>query len=145
MKDVFLGIGSNVDHAKNVPAYLKLLKQTFRVKKISSIYETEPVGPAGRENFWNLAVLIETDLQPVDLTREVRKIEKKLGRRRNENKFAPRTIDIDLLPQPGYQQQAFMMIPLAEIAPAGADPETGKTFGELAAALKDKPSVRKIG
>ena len=136
MKPVFLSIGSNIRPKKNIPACLKLLKRTFRVRKISSIYETKPVGPAGDKNFWNLVVEIETGLERKALTSTLRTLEKKLGRQRNrKNRFAPRTIDLDILPQPDYQKYAFIMVPLAEVAPKKRDPESGKTFQSLAKPL----------
>ena len=134
---VFLSIGSNIDPKKNIPAALILLKKKFRLKKVSSVYETDPVGPAGDQKFWNLAVELETLLDRKKLVSQLRGIEEALGRRRHAaDRFAARTIDLDLLPQPGYALQAFTMIPLAEIAPDAVDAGTGKSFGELAGDLK---------
>ena len=146
MKTVFLSIGSNVEPEKNVPACLKLLKERFHVLKISTIYETDPVGPAGDKKFWNLAVAIETERQDEALRQELRKIEEALGRvRPSKNKFAPRTMDLDILPQADYQHQAFIMIPLAEIAPEEKDTETNLTFQELARPLEaSAQSFRKV-
>ncbi len=131
MKGIYLSLGSNIEPEKNIPAAIALLKDTFEVAKISSIYETDPVGPAGPEKFWNLAVEIRTSETLEKLTEKLRRIESRLGRSRGENKFAARTIDLDILPQPAYQQQAFIMVPLAEIAPAEKDPETEKSFSDL--------------
>ena len=137
---VFLSIGSNIEPQKNIPAAVRLLKKKYRVKKISSVYETDPVGPvepAGHQKFWNLAVALETALDKGKLTGELRQIEESLGRRRDAaDRFAPRTIDLDLLPQPDYIRQAFIMIPLAEIAADAADEGSGKSFGEIATSLK---------
>lgn len=132
----FLCLGSNIHPEIHIPAGLALLKKELNVKKISSIYETDPVGPTGPSKFWNLAVAIETDLNRKQLIAHLRKIEDELGRVRAQDRFAPRTMDIDILPQPDYQQLAFTMIPLAEIAPLDKDPQTGKTFRELAENLK---------
>ena len=133
MSSVFLSIGSNIDPAKNIPDCLKILKEKFNVLKISPVYETDPVGPAGNRKFWNLAVEIENVLERKILTEKLRRAERVLGRVRDvKNKFVPRTIDIDILPQPDYQNQGFIMIPLADIAPKAEDPETGKSFQELA-------------
>ena len=144
MSRFFLSIGSNIQPEKNVPACIVLLRKSFDVKKVSSVYETDPVGPAGDKKFWNLAAEIESVLPREKLIAEIRDLEEKLGRKRGENKFAPRSIDIDLLPQPGYQEQGFIMIPLAEIAPPAVDPETGKSFAELEASLKRNEAVRKV-
>lgn len=145
MRRVFLSIGSNLQPEKHVPACIQLLQEKFPKLKISSIYETDPVGPAGSKKFWNLAAEIETALSKEDLRIELRQIEEQLGRRRNpSDKFAPREIDIDILPQPDYQSQAFIVIPLSEIAPHAKDEETGKTFGELARSFgKEKEAYKK--
>ena len=143
MSAVFLSIGSNIHPETHIPKCIQYLKKEFAVKKISSVYETEPVGPAGSENFWNMAVEIETALSHDTLTGIIRKIEMSLERRRSpKNKFEPRTIDIDILPQKGFQNLAFIVVPLAEIAPQTRDPETQKTFAELAQAIgKDAPKL----
>jgi 2-amino-4-hydroxy-6-hydroxymethyldihydropteridine diphosphokinase len=144
MSTFFLSLGSNIRPEKNIPVCLERLKKKFHVKQISSIYETKPVGAAKGGNFWNLAAAIETDLDQETLSRELRQIENALGRKRDpRDKYAPRTIDIDLLPQPGYQKQAFIMIPLAEIAPKEIDPESGRSIADLANTLP-KTSLYKV-
>jgi 2-amino-4-hydroxy-6-hydroxymethyldihydropteridine diphosphokinase len=145
MREVYLSIGSNVDPARNVPAVIEILKQTFPGIRLSPVYETEPVGPAGREKFWNLAAALPTLEEKPALTARLRTIEEKLGRVRSADKYAPRPMDIDILPQPEYQSQAFIMIPLAEIAPEGKDAESGKTFLELAKTLQgEAKKFRKV-
>ena len=140
----FLSIGSNVEPAKNIPACLKLLKETFPSAKFSSVYETDPVGPAGKEKFWNLAASLEIDLAKPALLEKLRALEEKLGRRRDpQNKFAARSIDLDILPQPGWQDFGFIVVPLSEIANE-KDTETGKTFGELAQKFASREGLRKI-
>ena len=146
MKSFFLSIGSNIEPEKNIPACLKLLKEKFRLEKVSSTFESDPVGPCKGQKFWNLAVEIETMLSAEKLRSALRKIEKALGRKRNPaNKFDPRTIDLDLLPQADYQKLAFIIVPLAEIAPAVKDPETGKSWEDLAREINDSNrKLRKI-
>lgn len=147
MRRVFLSLGSNVQPEIHVPACLKSIQKTFKIIRHSSIYETDPVGPAGDKKFWNLTLEIETDQEKSLLVESLRKIEKKHGRTRSgKNKFEPRTIDIDLLPQEGYQTMSFIIIPLAEMAPESLDPETGKSFSDLAACLppSEKTICRKI-
>lgn len=146
MSRVFLSLGSNIAPQTHVPRCLEILKSKFNVKKVSSIYETPPLGPAGNTLFWNLVVEIDSDLDKKTLVGELRQIELGLGRKRSgKNKFEPRTMDIDILPQPDYQKQAFVMAPLAEIAPEATDLETGKTFAELAAKIKkDALGFRKV-
>lgn len=137
MRSVYLSIGSNINPAEYIPLCIEELKNNFKVKHISSTYETPPVGPAGDDNFWNFAAEIVTDLETAQLQDKLRSIEKKLGRKRSSNnKFLARTMDIDILPQPGFQEMSFIMIPLAEIAPHNLDPETNSTYLELAEKLK---------
>lgn len=139
MNIFYLSIGSNVDPARNIPLCLKILKERFQVLRISSVYETDPVGPSGPQPFWNLAVAIATTQSRHEVEKQLHDLETELGRKRDPaNRFAPRTVDLDLLPQEGYHQQAFVMIPLAEIAPEERNADTGKTFRELAQALADR-------
>ena len=146
MNRIFLSLGSNIDPERHLPACIKIITEKFCINKISSIFETSPVGPAGGGKFWNAVVGIESAVWGENLSKELKNIEASLGRVRNPaDKFAPRTIDIDILPQPGYQQQAFIMIPLAEIAPDIQDEETGKTFSELAEKFQEeKKKYRKV-
>ncbi len=139
MNRIFLSIGSNIEPSKNIPACLDLLKKELNVLKISPVYETAPVGPAGPDKFWNLAAEVESLSGKDALIEKLREIEAALGRVRDPgNKFAARPIDIDVLPQPDYQHHAFIMIPLADIAPETKDPVTGKSFKELAEKLRKK-------
>jgi len=138
LKTYFLSIGSNIDPKKYIKESKTLLKKSFPSAKFSSTYETEPVGTlSGQNKFWNLAAMLQTGLSGRLLSQELRKIEASLGRVRNpENRFAPRTIDLDLLPQPDYQTLGFIMVPLAELSPDTVDPQTKKTFLELSKELR---------
>lgn len=142
----FLSAGSNIDPRKHIPLSIQTLKQDFQLIKVSSVYETDPVGAAGGKKFWNYAAEIEFAGNREELTVKIREIEKLLGRQRDPNdKFAPRCIDVDILPQPDYQKQAFIMVPLAEIAPEEKDAETGKSFEELAGNFEEeKKNYKKI-
>ena len=136
MESFLLSIGSNIDPEKNIPACIELLKKHYPSTQFSSIYRTEPLGPAGLADFWNLAAQTTADSSS-NLKTVIRQIESDLKRVRDlNNKFAPRTIDIDILPQKNYQDMAFIIVPLAEIVPDEIDEETGKSYFQLAAALK---------
>ena len=151
----FLSVGSNIDPQKNIPLSIETLKKNFQVLNISSVYETDPVGSDGTINtriaagqkFWNYAAVIEFNESRMKLSHQIRDLENFLGRVRDpQNKFAPRCIDFDILPQADYQKQAFIMIPLAEIAAQEKDAETGKTFKDLSENFTaEKKSYRKIG
>lgn len=145
-QEVFLSLGSNIHPRKSIVDAVQQLKKSFTVKQISPVYETAPHGPAGDQPFFNLIVSIETLLSGAELQTKLREIESALGRIRNPtNKFAPRTMDIDIIPQPCFQSQPFIMIPLADIAPGHKDSETGKTFLELSQEFtEEKKSYRKI-
>lgn len=143
MNTYFLSLGSNIEPEKNIPACLEIFKKEFTVKKISSVYETEPVGPAAGGKFWNLAVQIETPKNKTEAASAFRNIESRLGRVRGENKFAPRTMDIDVVPQPGYQTLGFIIIPLSEISPDMKDEETGRTWLELAKVCSKTGMIKK--
>lgn len=133
-----ISIGSNVSPEKNIPECLRRLKNEFPVIRFSSIYETPPFGPAGDINFWNLACAIETDLTHDELRQRMTIIEKEFGRKHDlEDKFAPRTMDLDILPKPGYQEQAFVIIPIAEIDPDGIDALSKRSFKDIAEDLEE--------
>ncbi|HEU5078144.1 MAG TPA: 2-amino-4-hydroxy-6-hydroxymethyldihydropteridine diphosphokinase [Opitutaceae bacterium] len=135
MKTAFLALGSNLeDRAGNLARALAALRDRsdgrLRVVKVSSIYQTAPVGPVEQPDFYNIAAQIETDFPPADLLTYCLSTEAELGRVRRE-RWGPRKIDIDLLsyeeeriisetlslPHPRMLERSFVMIPLAEIAP----------------------------
>ncbi len=146
MKVYLLILGSNIEPEKNMPLARARLKAAFPGMLFSDFYETEPVGPAGEHHFWNAAGIIKTPLSREEVSVLLKKIEADLGRMRDPgNKFIPRTMDIDILPCDDWQYQAFIMVPLAEIAAEITDPETGKTFGVLAKECLEKTTgIRRI-
>lgn len=147
MKRAFIGIGSNIDPAKNVSAALRALAAEVRVIKISTIYQTAPEHGLDQPSFYNGVALIETDLPPETLKFQVlRKIEASLGRKRTADKNAVRTIDLDLLiyddlilktpgleiPDPGISCRAVLTIPLNDIAPHLVLPGMTKSVSVMA-------------
>ena len=132
-KKAFIGIGTNIgDRKDNLNRALKLLGEIEKtlIKKVSSIYETAPVGYLNQAAFLNIAVEIETLLDPFELMVFTSSIEKAIGRERLI-KWGPRIIDLDILlyenevvktenliiPHPRIGERAFVLIPLMEIAP----------------------------
>lgn len=133
-----------------------------RVRRSSSLYETDPVGYTEQASFLNLALHIETSLAPAELLLHMQEIEAELGRERII-RWGPRTLDIDILlygtewiqqeglqiPHPRMTERAFVLVPLTEIAPAALIPyrRGAKTeFLSVAAALaevKDEEGVRR--
>jgi 2-amino-4-hydroxy-6-hydroxymethyldihydropteridine diphosphokinase len=135
----YLNLGSNIEPEKNIPQAVKLLKEVGEVKAVSSVWESKSVGYDG-PNFLNACVLFLTDLQPDDLKEKIiRPIESQLGRVRDENnKYAPRTMDIDLVlfdETPHNTQtwnHAFVIMPLAELIPNFVHSFENQSLAEVA-------------
>jgi 2-amino-4-hydroxy-6-hydroxymethyldihydropteridine diphosphokinase len=125
MKRAWLDLGSNLQPQSSLRAALELLEQCFQVNGRSQAYQSAPVGFADQPDFFNLCVEIQTELSPAELRARFRALEDRLGRVRTENKYGPRTIDIDLvLHEDGYVHpqvatQFFVLVPLLELCPEG--------------------------
>ena len=141
---IYLGLGSNLgNRQENLDWALDLLSQRVRMGKVSSVYETEPVGNLNQPRFLNIVCEAYTRLEPEQLLVLGKGIETKLGRTGKSND--PRPIDIDVLfygdrvidtpelviPHPRLHERAFVLIPLAEIAPELVHPVMGKTVTGL--------------
>ena len=157
MKVVYLGLGSNVGDSEALlqSALDQLNGPVLMLRRVSGIYETEPIGLREQRWFLNLAAEFETELFPKQLLHRMQKVERELGRRRTVRN-GPRTIDIDILlygnaivqtdeleiPHPRYRERRFTLAPLAELNPELRDPVTHKTVAELLAGLKGQ-AIRK--
>lgn len=138
----YLSLGSNIQPAFNLVRAVQLLNEKGEIRKLSSAWESKSVGAEG-PNYLNACVLYITALRQTALKERVLlPIEVELGRRRTENKFAPRTMDIDIVIfddrscDNRYWEQAFVMIPLAEIYPDFHNPLTHESLFETAARLQ---------
>jgi 2-amino-4-hydroxy-6-hydroxymethyldihydropteridine diphosphokinase len=138
MGRAFIGIGSNIEPEKNILMALRQLADSARLIAISRFYREPAIGRPNDPAFYNGVVSIETDLPPARLKEDVlRKIEAVLGRRRSSDKYAPRTIDLDLLlyndyVDPDILERAFVAIPLSELDPDLVLPGSGLPIRQIA-------------
>ncbi len=150
MARVFIGIGSNIEPEKNILAAVKMLKTLVKVVELSTFYQTPPMGNHDSPDFINGVALIETDISARELKFEtLRSIEISLGRLRTENKYSPRTIDLDIMiygdavinepdliiPDPDIYTRAFAAAPIAELDQSLVIPGAGDHIVDIAQSL----------
>ena len=157
-KTVYLGLGSNIgDRVGHLRRALdELQSRDLRLVRVSSLYETEPVGLREQAWFLNQVAEFETELFPLQLLQRLQRIERLLGRKRLLLN-GPRTIDIDILlyanavvdatelqvPHPRYRERRFVLEPLTELNPKLRDPETHQTMAALLDAVRGQ-AVRRL-
>lgn len=140
---IYISVGSNIERHKNIDAGLEGMYQAFGELTISTVFESESVGFDG-SHFFNLVVAANTTLSVDEVCKVLKHIEQLNGRVRGEKKFAPRTLDLDLLlyddlvtnqgvelPREEICFNAFVLQPLAEIAENLMHPTKKVTIGEL--------------
>lgn len=158
MRTAYLSLGSNLDdRERNLRRALDLIvSPDVTLKRVSSLYETEPQDLRRQPWFLNLVAEVQTSLFPMQLLHHVQKIEMQLGRKRIVEK-GPRTIDIDIIlfgnfvidtprlqiPHPRMQDRRFVLEPLAELAPDLRHPVTRRSVREMLAGTAGQ-IVRKI-
>ena len=158
MKSVYLGLGSNVgDREAMLQAAIDELhsREAF-VRRLSSVYETEPMDLRGQRWFLNAVAEVQTDLFPAQLLARIGRIEQHLGRRRMVAK-GPRSIDIDILlygnfvvrtrnlviPHERLTERRFVLVPLLELSPELRDPASRRPLRDFLGAVAGQ-AVRKV-
>ena len=158
---VFLSLGSNLgDRAGYLTRAIQALDtlECVSVIAVSPVYETEPLGIQDQPAFLNITAEIETALPPLELLNVVKGIERELGRV-DGTRWGPRLIDIDLvmagdtvvslpglnLPHSEFRSRAFVLAPLADIAPEAVDPVSGRSIRELLEMPEVIGQVKRMG
>ena len=142
MAIAYIALGANLgEPAQQVRAAMEALAQTPGIRMLarSPLYRTAPLGPAGQPQYCNAVCQVETDLMPEELLEQMLAVERAAGRVRSGHRWGPRLLDLDLLymageqrqtaklqlPHPGIGQRNFVLVPLADIAPALDIPGVG--------------------
>ena len=158
MTTIYLSLGSNIGNRKKnlEKALTELSNNNISKIKVSSLYETEPVGPKQR-NFYNIAGKFKTNLNPQDLLKVLKQIEQNLGRTKTY-RWGPRVIDIDILfygkqvikspkltiPHKEIINRAFVLVPMKEIAQNFVHPVYCKTIKTLNNGLQKDTYIKCI-
>jgi 2-amino-4-hydroxy-6-hydroxymethyldihydropteridine diphosphokinase len=148
LAEVCLLLGSNIQPERYLPQAVSLLGEKLRLQAVSSVWETPAVGSAG-PNFLNAAVLASTSLDRESLkTKVLRPLEARLGRVRTEDKYAPRTIDIDPVTwnarplDDDLWRYAHAAVPVAELLPFAWSAERSETLAQAAQRLIHQTPIR---
>ena len=160
---VYVGIGSNIEQEKYIRLSAQCLKKTFGEDcqlQLSPVYRTRAVGFDG-DDFFNLVASFYTQLSPFEVEKHLKAIEHDNGRQRDQDKFSARTLDIDLLlyddeiierdgisiPRDEIEKYAFVLSPLADLAPHLIHPQTRKSITDMWQAMRqtlDQQALEKI-
>ena len=159
MITVYIALGTNIgEREENLRAALQHLPEVgVHIRRVSSVYETEPLDYLDQDWFLNAALEGSTELDALDLLRALRVIESQMGSRKAIPK-GPRLIDLDVLlygretldtpelqvPHPRMLERRFVLVPLAEIAPTLRHPGWPAGVAHLLATTRDRSAVRKF-
>lgn len=146
---IYLALGTNLgDRLENLHQAVLALAPPVRVLRLSPLYQTAPWGYRDQPDFLNQAVEAETELEPQALLEHLKEIERRMGRQKTI-RYGPRSIDLDILfygqqvidlpglviPHPRLHERAFVLAPLADLAPAFVHPLLRQTVSQLLAAV----------
>ncbi|MCU7837251.1 MAG: 2-amino-4-hydroxy-6-hydroxymethyldihydropteridine diphosphokinase [gamma proteobacterium symbiont of Taylorina sp.] len=157
---VYVGIGSNIEQEKHIRIAVQSLQESFGINcllQVSPVYKTSAVGFEG-DDFYNLVARFHTLFSPLDVEEKLKEIEHNNGRQRNQNKYSSRNLDIDLLmydqdilhsdkisiPRDEIEKYAFVLSPLADLAPNLKHPETNRSIQEMWAEFKNRNPAETI-
>ncbi|WP_394176874.1 2-amino-4-hydroxy-6-hydroxymethyldihydropteridine diphosphokinase [Thalassotalea litorea] len=157
MARVFISIGSNIDRDVQIIAGVQALQAHYGEVTLSSVYECEPVGFTG-DHFYNLVAEVETDVSPGQVGQDLKNLEKGAGRIDFSKKFSARKLDLDILlyddqvldspvqiPRDEIPENAYVLWPLAELAPNLVHPVLNKSYQQLWQEYdKTKQIIRKV-
>jgi GTP cyclohydrolase-4 len=156
---VYLSLGSNMgEKQENLLRAMDYISQRLRIEKKSSVYDTEPVGDVKQPRFLNMVCRVSTSLPPATLLSVLKGIESKMGRLPVHPANSPRPIDIDILlygdqivdtpdlkiPHPQLTERAFVLVPLAEIAPDLVHPINKQRIKDLLRLVQGTQGVLKL-
>ena len=158
---IFLGLGSNIDDRyQNLMNGIQQLNDHAHIWVIdeSHVYQTPAMYSSDQQDFYNMVIEIETNLNPLQLLDEVKIIEMKLGRKPNKKKNMPRSLDVDILavgdilirsklleiPHPKIVERKFVLKPWNDIAPDFLVPNSDKNITELLRITKDRSQTRMV-
>ncbi len=151
---VYVGIGSNIEQEKYIRLAVQFLEESFGEQcqlLLSPVYKTQAIGFDG-DDFFNLVASFVSNLSAIEVAQKLKEIEHKNGRRRSQEKFSARTLDIDLLlydqeiiedngisvPRDEIEKYAFVLSPLADLAPDLVHPKTKQTISMMWQELRKK-------
>ena len=148
-RTAFISIGSNIEPELHLPLAVKKLIVLGKSIKVSSVFQNPSIGSTPQPDFLNAAVSIETSFSPTEIRKKLRNIEHELGRVRTSDRYAPRTMDLDLcilddiilelpenrLPDPDILKRPHLAIPLAELDPDFIHPITKERLSVIAERL----------
>ncbi len=158
MATIYISLGRNINREQNTRAGITALKKAFGGLVLSSVYESESVGFDG-DAFYNMVIACQTDEAVHEANQVLRDIEDDNGRDRSGPKFSSRTLDLDLLlyddlildergltlPRGEILKNAFVLWPLAEVAPDLVHPQAGASYADLWSSFdKSKESLKPI-